>query len=86
MYIQFLGVYYPEVDGVKGVQLPVMVMEMMADSLSSFVEKYQNIPAHVKFSIIHDVSLGLCYLHSHDPPIVHRDLSPNIILSAKDQG
>jgi len=68
------------VDGAKGVQLLVMVMEMMADSLSSFVEKYQNIPAHIKFSIIHDVSLGLCYLHHHEPPIVHRDLSPNNIL------
>jgi len=78
--IQFLGVYYPEVDGAKGIQLPAMVMEMMADSLSSFVEKYQKIPAHVKFGVVHDVSLGLCYLHNHDPPIVHRDLSPNNIL------
>jgi len=78
--IQFLGVYYPEVGGAKGVQLPVMVMEMMAESLSSFVEKYQNIPVHLKFSIIRGVSLGLCYLHSHDPPIIHRDLSPNNIL------
>jgi len=78
--IQFLGVYYPEVDGVKGVQLPVMVMEMMADSLSSFVEKYQNIPAHIKFSIIHDVSLGLCYLHHHDPQIVHGNLHSNNVL------
>ncbi|XP_065886360.1 uncharacterized protein [Dysidea avara] len=74
------GVYYPEVDGTKGVQLPVMVMEMMADSLSSFVEKYQNIPAHIKFSIIHDVSLGLCYLHNHNPPIVHCNLHPNNVL------
>jgi len=27
-----------------------------------------------------DVSRGLWYLHSHHPPIVHRDLSPNNIL------
>ena len=78
--IQFLGVHYPKVDGSKGVQLPVMVMEMMVDSLSSFVEKYQNIPANIKFGVVHDVSLGLCYLHNHDPPIVHHDLSPNNIL------
>ena len=61
-------------------RLPVMVMEMMADSLTSFVEKHEKIPVHVKYSVVHDVSLGLCYLHNHDPPIVHRDLSPNNVL------
>ena len=57
-----------------------MVMEMMADSLTSFVDKHEKIPVHIKYSIVHDVSLGLCYLHNHDPPIVHRDLSPNNVL------
>ena len=80
--IQFLGIYYPpEMDGAsRRMRLPVMVMEMMADSLTSFVDKYQKIPIQIKFSIVHDVSLGLCYLHNHHPPIVHRDLSPNNIL------
>jgi len=79
--IQFLGVYYPSV-GAGGVQrLPVMVMEMMVDSLTSLIDKHhEKIPIHIKFSIVRDVSLGLCYLHNHDPPIVHRDLSPNNIL------
>ena len=79
--IQFLGVYYPTVTGgADGMRLPVMVMEMMADNLASFVEKHEKIPVHIKYSIVHDVSLGLCYHHNHDPPIVHRDLSPNNIL------
>ena len=81
--IQSLGVYYPS-SGAGGVQgrmrLPVMVMEVMADSLTSLVDKHEKIPVHIKFSIIHDVFLGLCYLHNQDPPIVHRDLSPNNIL------
>ena len=53
---------------------------MMVDSLTSIVDKHEKIPVHIKYSIVHDVSLGLCYLHYHDPPIVHRDLSPNNIL------
>ena len=79
--IQFLGVYYPtRAGGANRMRLPVMVMEMMADSLTSFVEKHEKIPVHIKYSIVHDVSLGLCYLHNHYPPIVHRDLSPNNVL------
>ena len=80
--IQFLGVYYPStgVGGDNRMRLPVMVMEMMADSLTSFVEEREKIPVHIKYSIVHDVSLGLCYLHNHNPPIVHRDLSPNNVL------
>ena len=79
--IQFLGVYYPTgAGGANRMRLPVMVMEMMADSLSSFVDKHEKIPVHIKYSIVHDVSLGLCYLHNHDPPIVHCDLSPNNVL------
>ena len=78
---QFLGVYYPTGEGGDNrMRLPVMVMEMMADSLTSFVDKHEKIPVHIKYSIVHDVSLGLCYLHNHDPPIVHRDLSPNNVL------
>ena len=80
--VQFLGIYYPpEVGGAsRRMRLPVMVMEMMAGSLTVFVNKYEKIPIQIKFSIVHNVSLGLCYLHNYNPPIVHRDLSPNNVL------
>ena len=72
-----LGVYYPAMDQHR---LPVMVMEKMQHSLRGLVEKYDNIPLNVKLSILDEVCLGLRYLHSRNPPIVHRDLTPNNIL------
>jgi len=75
--VQFLGIYYPTGDEFGP---PVMIMEKMQESLTSLVEKHENIPLLVKVSILHDASLGLRYLHGQDPPIVHRDLSPNNIL------
>jgi len=44
------------------------------------MESYINIPLCVKFSILDEVCLGLRYLHSRNPPTVHRDLTPNNIL------
>ena len=61
-------------------RLPVMVMEKMQHSLRGLVENYDNIPLNVKLSILSEVCLGLRYLHSRNPPIVHRDLTPNNIL------
>ena len=72
-----LGVYYPPKTQYR---LPVLVMEKMQQSLRDLVEKYDNIPLNVKLSILDDVCLGLRYLHSRNPPIVHRDLTPNNIL------
>ena len=77
MIVTSLGVYYPAVDQYR---LPVMVMEKMQHSLRSLVENYDNIPLNVKLSILDEVCLGLRYLHSRNPPIVHRDLTPNNIL------
>ena len=77
--VLFLGVYNPGGHSL----LPVLVMERMQESLTSVAEKYPNIPMYVKLSMLLDVSRGLWYLHTHHPPIVHRDLSPNNVLLTK---
>ena len=49
--------------------------------LTSFIEKNQSkIAVKTKFSILHDVSLGLSYLHGRRPAVIHRDLSSNNVL------
>ena len=77
MIMMSLGVYYPAMDQYR---LPIMVMEKMQHSLRDLVENYVNIPLGVKLSILDEVCLGLRYLHSRNPPVVHRDLTPNNIL------
>ena len=78
--VQFMGVYYTERS-----DLPIMVMELMDTSLTSFIENNQfKIAVETKFSILHDVSLGLSHLHARRPAVIHRDLSSNnVLLSGK---
>ena len=69
--MQYLGLYQdPET------QLPVLLMELMDDSLTQFLERSQEpLPYHTQVNICHDIALALAYLHSID--IIHRDLSSN---------
>ena len=77
--VQFMGVYYKEQS-----DLPIMVMELMDTSLTSFIAKnHTNIANKTKLFILHDVSLGLSYLHGRRPSVIHRDLSSNNVLLSK---
>ena len=59
--------------------LPVLLMELMDDSLTHFLESSpQPIPYHIQINICHDITLALSFLHSNN--IIHRDLSGNNVL------
>ena len=77
--IQFLGLHFQDND-----RVPLLVMEYLPTNLSQCIEQYHHdsiFSDEIRFSILHDVALGLHYLHSYKPdPIVHRDLSSNNIL------
>ena len=73
--VQFLGVYFQQ-----RVRAPILVMEFLPTNLTSCIEQYGILPKEISYSILHDVALGLCYLHSQTPPIIHRDLSSNNVL------
>ena len=72
--VLFLGITTDKDSG-----LPVLLMELLDESLTTMLEtSTTTIPYHIQVDICHDVSLALSYLHSHD--ILHRDLSSNNIL------
>ena len=77
--VQFLGVCFP-----KDSLVPILVMEYLPSNLTSCIEQYGILPQEISYSILHDVALGLCYLHSKIPTIVHRDLSSNNVLVASN--
>ena len=55
-------------------QLPVLLMELMDDSLTQFLEQSQEpLPYHTQVDICHDIALALAYLHSNG--IIHRTSS-----------
>ena len=78
--VQFLGLCFLE-----GSALPVLVMELLDSSLDDLLEssKSPGLPLALKQSLLTDVARGLVYLHTRNPPVVHRDLSVrNILLTS----
>ena len=73
--VQFLGIYFFQQE-----TAPILVMEFLPTNLTSCIEQYGILPKEVSYTILHDVAIGLCYLHSQTPPIIHRDLSSNNVL------
>ena len=58
---------------------PVLLMELMDESLTRFLERLTGpLPYHSQLNICHDVALAIAYLHSN--AIIHRDLSSNNVL------
>ena len=68
----FLGLFFQ--------QSPILVMEYIPYDLASCIEQYGELPNEVSYSVLHDVAVGLNYLHSHTPAIIHGELSASTIL------
>ena len=72
--VQYLGLYQDPETG-----LPVLLMELMDESLTHFLETAaEPVPYHIQITICVDVAQALSFLHSNG--IIHRDLSSNNIL------
>ena len=74
--VQFLGIcYLPD-----SPNIPCLVMEKLECDHHKLLETVPDVPMTIKKSILTDVASGIVYLHSHDPPIVHRDLTARNVL------
>lgn len=75
--VRFLGVHFT-----TGANIPCIVLERLHCNLNDLLERHKAIPLEIKLRILYGIGLGLRYLHSRDPPIVHKDLtSKNVLLS-----
>lgn len=88
-YLQGSGLHHPNIVKMFGVcyrndkvdvPWPILVMELMNYNLTQVLKDYQNVPTYVKLSILQDVSRGLSYLHTQNPPIMQGSLDSDCIL------
>ena len=72
--VEYLGTSHDPDTG-----LLVLLMELMDESLTHFLERSQQpLAFHIEVDLCHDIAQALVYIHSND--IIHRDLSGNNVL------
>ena len=72
--VQYLAIYYN-----PDTRLPILLMELCDQSLTTFLERSPGpLSYHIQINICHDIALALVYLHSNG--LIHRDLTGNNVL------
>ena len=86
--VEFYGVRFPPEcpsgyrmhDDDIPAHIPVMIMELLDKNLNTYITEGKDVPLDTKHSFLFDIATGLKYLHQLDPPMIHRDVTPNNIL------
>ena len=79
--VRFVGAVIDE--GVENfTATPLLLVELMQTNLRQGYERF-SLSLGASVSIFRDVAYGLHYLHEHQQPIIHRDVSaPNVLLES----
>ena len=78
--VDFRGAFYDETT-----DEPLLVMERMKENLREFLERNRNdLSQQKQLLICLEIARGLRFLHTHTPPIVHRDLTDKNVMLGKD--
>ena len=85
--VRFIGAVFDEsVENLTAT--PLLLLELLHTNLrKAYEQQPSNLGASVMLSIFRDMAYGLHYLHEHQEPIIHRDVSaPNVLLEALPRG
>ena len=78
--VDFRGAFYDETS-----DEPVLVMERMRENLLEYLQRKRNdLSRQRQLLICLEIARGLRFLHTHNPPIVHRDLTDKNVMFGKD--
>ena len=78
--VDFRGAFYDETT-----DEPLLVMERMRENLREFLERNRNdLSQQKQLEVCLAIARGLRFLHTHTPPIVHRDLTDKNVMLGKD--